>query len=139
MFQLCYSSKTTSLDHTILNDLRDILGEARDFNVRHNIHGVLYFSDEYFFQCLEGDEAIIDALFQNILKDRRHQDVKLYKTKKIETAHFNQWSMKYVNRKSHLHHYFKQKGLDGLSLIKLTDDELPHLLKLLYEIDQDSL
>nr|WP_244926493.1 BLUF domain-containing protein [Acinetobacter terrestris] len=51
IIQLCYTSKKTSNDESILKDLRDILTEARDFNTRHEIHGVLYYADDYFFNA----------------------------------------------------------------------------------------
>ncbi len=57
MYQLCYASCSTSDNDKLLEDLRNILKEARDFNVDHEIRGVLYFADQYFFQCLEGKKG----------------------------------------------------------------------------------
>ena len=54
MQQICYAS-TSTLDHVqLLQDVRDILKEARDFNALHNISGILYYADQHYFQCLEG-------------------------------------------------------------------------------------
>ena len=43
-FQLCYASEATASDKHILNDLRNILNEARHFNIKHNVHGALFFA-----------------------------------------------------------------------------------------------
>ena len=43
MYQFCYASKSTSSKVDLLEDLTNILKEARDFNHRYQITGVLYF------------------------------------------------------------------------------------------------
>lgn len=139
LFQLCYASKTTAPDHRILIDLRDILSEARDFNAKHQINGVLYFADEYFFQCIEGDDVTILQLLEKLKKDARHQDMKILCHKNIEQHHFSQWSMKYVQRNSLVQQFFKDKGETGFKPMDLTENDLSGLLELLYEIDQTEL
>lgn len=137
MIQLCYASRTSSSEHEVLNDLREILSEARNFNTQHNIHGVLYFADEYFFQCLEGEEALIKFLFEKLIRDPRHHQIKLFKTTAVvEDGHFSQWSMKYVRRNSQIQQYFNDKGYDSFQPLSLKDEEIPELLALLYEIEQ---
>ncbi|MEG0482592.1 MAG: BLUF domain-containing protein [Acinetobacter sp.] len=137
MIQLCYASRTTSPEYQILNDLRDILSEARNFNSKHAIHGVLYFADGYFFQCLEGDEVAVKHLFEKLIRDPRHQQIKLFKTNAVvEDGHFSQWSMKYVRRNSQIQQYFQNKGSGNFQPLDLKDQEIPDLLNLLYEIDQ---
>ena len=132
--QLCYASRASSSEHEVLNDLREILNEARDFNTKHDIHGVLYFADEYFFQCLEGDELIIQHLLEKLLRDPRHQDIKLFQNNVLEDeGHFSQWSMKYVRRNSQIQQYFQSKGYENFQPLDLKDDEIPDLLALLYE------
>ncbi|WP_287188715.1 BLUF domain-containing protein [Rhodovulum sp.] len=60
------------------HDLEDILEEARSYNARHGITGVLLFAEgegRYrgsFMQLLEGDEAAIEALRKRIFSDPRH-------------------------------------------------------------------
>ena len=49
MYQFCYASKSTSPKIDLLEDLANILKEARDFNYQHQVTGVLYFADGYFF------------------------------------------------------------------------------------------
>ncbi|SSV71479.1 Sensors of blue-light using FAD family protein [Acinetobacter nosocomialis] len=52
--RLCYASQRNENNEDLLQDLRDILTEARDFNDLNEICGVLYYADNAFFQCLEG-------------------------------------------------------------------------------------
>ena len=78
MRQICYAS-TSTLDHVqLLQDVRDILKEARDFNALHNISGILYYADQHYFQCLEGDEAALELLMSKLLKDPRHKDMVVF-------------------------------------------------------------
>jgi hypothetical protein len=135
-FQLCYASKTTSPDHQVLSDLREILGEARDFNILHQVRGVLCFADEHFFQCLEGEESVILRLLDKLYKDSRHQQIKLFRALQIERGHFSQWSMKYVRRNSKIKQFFESKGITRFHPLSLEKQDIPNLLKLLYEIDQ---
>ncbi|WP_089605565.1 BLUF domain-containing protein [Acinetobacter piscicola] len=140
MIQLCYASRTSSSEHEILNDLREILNEARNFNTKHDIHGVLYFADQYFFQCLEGEDASIKFLFEKLIGDPRHHQIKRFKTTAVvDGGHFSQWSMKYVRCNSQIQQYFNAKGYDSFQPLDLKDDEVPELLALLYEIEQVEL
>lgn len=62
----------------MLQDLRDILTEARDFNDLNGICGVLYYADNAFFQCLEGEQEVVERLFEKIQKDQRHYNINGY-------------------------------------------------------------
>ncbi|TCB69165.1 BLUF domain-containing protein [Acinetobacter sp. ANC 4178] len=62
-YQLCYASQAKLASETRLQDLRDILSEARDFNVKLKIKGVSCYADSCFFQCLEGEQ---DSVFKLI-------------------------------------------------------------------------
>lgn len=135
-FQLCYASRSTASGDRILNDLREIIGESRDFNMHHHIHGVLYFADKYFFHCIEGSEKGIQLLIGKLLKDPRHCDVKVLYCGDVEQTHFSDWSMKYVSRQSPIQHYFQAHGYNRFSPLELTDREIPSFLNLLYQADQ---
>jgi hypothetical protein len=135
-FQLCCASKTTSPHHQLLNDLREILGEARDFNVLHQVRGVLYFADEHFFQCLEGEQSVLLHLLEKLYKDPRHHQIKLFRALQVERGYFSQWSMKYVRRNSKIQQFFEHKGFLRFQPLNLDKQDIPNLLKLLYEIEQ---
>ena len=135
-FQLCYASRSTASGGQILSDLRDIIGESRDFNEYHHIHGVLYFANECFFQCIEGKEACIQLLMDKLCKDARHCDVKILYSGTIDQVHFRDWSMKYVSRQSQIQHYFQEHGFNYFAPFELTHNEMPNFLDLLYQAEQ---
>ena len=54
MYQFCYASESTSSKADLLQDLTDILKEARDFNHPNQITGVLYFADGHFSSAWKG-------------------------------------------------------------------------------------
>lgn len=47
--RLCYASQRNEKNEDLLQDLRDILTEARNFNDLNQICGVLYYADNAFF------------------------------------------------------------------------------------------
>ena len=73
--RLCYSSTRVASDADLLQDLKDILTTSRAFNQQRHIHGVLYYSEGIFFQCLEGEREQLHALFDRIKQDPRHSDI----------------------------------------------------------------
>ena len=132
-FQLCYASEATASDKHILNDLRNILNEARHFNIKHNVHGALFFADRYFFQCIEGEQSIVENLVVKLYRDSRPMDIRILSRNPIEQMHFSQWSMKYVSRNSQVQQFFRQKGFDYFEPLKLNEQDLPEFLTLLYD------
>ena len=88
LYQVSYASCATASQDALLNDLRNILTEARDFNVRHNLTGVLYFADGYFFQCLEGEKAVLEILIEKLEKDTRHRNFNLFEYQPIQHRYF---------------------------------------------------
>ena len=137
MKQLCYASCSTSSPVTLLEDLRNILSEARDFNHRHAITGVLYYADGHFFQCLEGNELILELLVEKLSKDSRHREIMIYGFKSIDKAHFADWSMKYVSRSSHALQYLNQQGQEKFRPFALNADQVEAFLVHLYDAQPD--
>lgn len=77
-------------------DVGRILMQSRKSNPRREIGGVLYFRDDIFFQCLEGPQSEVDALYKKIANDPRHRDVTTILARHVDTRMFADWSMKYV-------------------------------------------
>ena len=55
LVRLTYASMATGSSAVVQGDLIDILHQARHFNAKRHIHGVLFYDNNYFFQCLEGE------------------------------------------------------------------------------------
>ena len=138
MIQVCYASQITSVENAF-SDLRDILTEAKEFNAEHNINGVLYYGDGYFFQCLEGEEVDVDCLIYKITKDQRHKNMSIFKPKKIIKKNFADWSMKYVARNSFIYNFFKREGCFNFNPIKLSQYQIEQLLICLYDINETKI
>ena len=67
MIRMVYVSTTTNPvkpgDGGVQKDIGRILMQARKNNPKDEIGGVLYFSNNYFFQCLEGaKQPLIDCI-----------------------------------------------------------------------------
>lgn len=134
--QLCYASTRNLQSEDLLQDLNDILTIARDFNSHHDICGVLYYADGSFFQCLQGEKEVVEALFANICKDERHCEIISFEIMEIEETKFKDWSMKYVQRNSEINKFFKKMNFKMFSPSALDDKTLPVFLNHLYDADQ---
>jgi hypothetical protein len=80
---------------TLLDDdqLIDILNSARKNNLKHNVTGVLLYSEGVFIQVLEGNEADVDVIFSKIQADARHKNIITLIDGLIEQRDFADWSM----------------------------------------------
>ena len=137
MQQICYAS-TSTLDHVqLLQDVRDILKEARDFNAMHNISGILYYADQHYFQCLEGGEEVLELLMSKLLKDPRHKDIKVFEVNTINAAHFRAWGMKYVQRMSSVHTKMREMGFATFEPQIMSQQQIDQLLQDLYDAQSD--
>jgi len=64
-------------------------------NQKANITGILLASGGIFFQILEGEEEVVNPLYEKILKDDRHKDIFCLKNEpNISERQFPDWSMK---------------------------------------------
>ena len=73
--------------------LDELLGTARSFNAAHNVSGILLYKDGSFFQYLEGEREVVEALFERIKRDKRHYAVRLLLSNPINERVFNNWQM----------------------------------------------
>jgi Sensors of blue-light using FAD len=70
-----------------------ILAEARQRNPASGITGVLCFGGGIFLQAIEGGRQQVNALYTQIVKDARHQDVLLLNYEEITERRFGGWTM----------------------------------------------
>lgn len=130
LIQLCYTSKREE-SGDLLSELSQILTSAMRFNQAHNICGVLYYANNSFFQCLEGEEGIIDKVFDRIKYDQRHTEIQIVSRKEIFQINFSQWSMKYVQKNKTIDLFFKQRGFDYFRPSLLKEADYSELIKCL--------
>ena len=112
MYRLTYASTATSKPNTLRDDLTSILEEARKFNFNHEVHGVLLYSNNYFYQCIEGPKTTIDGLFQRLIKDQRHNNISKLSYSPTERTIFAAWQMKYILLNEPIKQFLLSKGMD---------------------------
>lgn len=74
-----------------------ILDQSRTNNPAKGITGVLCYSDDLFIQVLEGGRDEVCELFNAIVCDPRHVEVRLLSYEEIAERRFGGWTMGHVN------------------------------------------
>lgn len=131
-YQLIYSSQATA--EMSVNDLEQILADARAGNEKHNITGVLVYIDGVFLQVLEGDKETVLSLMRSIANDSRHSLVKVFHEAEVDRPTLGSWRMAYISATPELMAVWA--GLDGTASIESILDEIqrePHRASLVVE------
>jgi hypothetical protein len=97
MLQIIYASAATVPFSELALTL--LLRGARANNTRLGVTGMLLYQDGSFLQAIEGDEPILEALFQKIARDERHGRVNTLLRREVEARHFGDWAMGFVSPK----------------------------------------
>lgn len=74
-----------------------ILEEARRNNPRHGVTGLLCYSGDVFIQVLEGGRDGVCELFNAIVRDERHTNVRILLFEEIAARRFADWTMGQAN------------------------------------------
>jgi Sensors of blue-light using FAD len=74
-----------------------ILAECQRNNPARGITGVLCYSDQIFLQVLEGGRDAVCDTFNAIVRDTRHEQMRLLSFEEISERRFGGWSMGQVN------------------------------------------
>jgi uncharacterized membrane protein (DUF373 family) len=91
MIRLSYASTT---DHEWSpEELLTLLTSCQTNNAANNITGILLYAQQTFFQVLEGDETVVNKVYEMIQKDKRHKDCTIIEVEKIRERAFPYWSM----------------------------------------------
>jgi ribosome recycling factor len=90
--QLIYVSRPTNFTSAIL---KNILRSAKENNFELKITGCLICRADFFLQFLEGPKDAVDELYNKILDDKRHFDVKKLRQKNVNARVFEYLYMEY--------------------------------------------
>jgi hypothetical protein len=116
LVQLAYASRSTyvspATSRGVEPSIARILATSRANNRKNGLVGVLYYGDNCFFQCLEGEEAAVETLYEKLLRDDRHTDIKLIVRRPIVTSSFSEWAMKYVPIEKHMENLLRENGFE---------------------------
>jgi len=74
-------------------EIKKILDSCKRNNPSLNITGVLLYSDDKFIQLVEGDSNEINALYERIKTDERHQNCVMIYNAPISEKTFPSWHM----------------------------------------------
>ncbi|WP_110666439.1 BLUF domain-containing protein [Salinicola halophilus] len=96
--KLVYLSHATIEDdvHTLTPTIEEILATSRRNNARAEITGALMFNHGYFAQVLEGTQRALEATFERIQMDERHNRVAILAYDEVSHRVFESWSMGWV-------------------------------------------
>lgn len=113
-------------------ELIDILSVSRINNSRLGVTGLLLYHDGSILQILEGEEEILNTLFNKIKKDHRHKGVIKMMDISIGERSFQDWSMGFKQISdadwSQLSGYL---DLDKVKFHQLTDSANAHIIAMI--------
>jgi hypothetical protein len=89
--QVIYSSAAISLFS------ETELARARVNNERLGITGLLLYDDGSFLQVLEGEQSVIEKLYELIERDKRHTRIVALLRRDVPARHFAQWRMGFAS------------------------------------------
>jgi hypothetical protein len=97
MKRLIYSSNSSeNVDFKIVGE---ILTHAMNRNKEIGITGMMVYDGHRFLQCIEGDETVVDELWQKLTKDTRHHSLYIHGTEFDDKRLFPEWNMGYMNNR----------------------------------------
>ena len=88
---------SASAKETSNAELVTLLEECRTKNAKNGLTGILLYHKRSFFQVLEGDRTAVEALFDKIEVDPRHNRVIKIISEPIAARAFAKWTMGYPN------------------------------------------
>jgi hypothetical protein len=91
LIQCIYASAASRDFET--TELAELLGAARADNGKLGLTGMLLYAEGSFFQVLEGQPDVVEALYAKIERDRRHDQVTLIIKEPISKRYFDAWTM----------------------------------------------
>jgi hypothetical protein len=74
-----------------------ILKQSREHNAALGITGMLCYSDDLFMQVLEGGRDEVNDLYNTIVRDTRHDHIRILNYEEISERRFGGWTMGHVN------------------------------------------
>ncbi len=95
LVRLLYASRPVAPLTTAV--VESILAQSRAHNPRLGITGVLCYSQDLFLQVLEGSRDAVCELYNTIVRDERHDHVRILSYEEIAERRFGNWTMGHVD------------------------------------------
>lgn len=78
-------------------EIQTVLNFSRNWNIDHQITGILLYSEGNFFQVLEGEKELLESLFSRIEKDKRHRNVMVIFEKEVSEVKFDTYQSDFIS------------------------------------------
>lgn len=138
--RMVYASRATfkpfQAGDSINQEIREILSTARRENQKNNLVGALYYGHGCFFQCLEGKQEDIDALYAKLQKDPRHHDLRILSLQPIEQRRFSSWEMKYATIDREVRAFLRTHQLAKFDPYRFTPEMTAELVEVLQQVEE---
>lgn len=138
-YTLVYSSKVAGAA-AACNDGREvdaILASARRRNPMCGVTGALLVTEGRFVQALEGEREAVQATFDRISRDPRHEDIEVLSSQFADRPRFTEWSMAFVGDTPALRERFADAPLAALGRRETGDALLDFMLDVARCVDED--
>lgn len=139
LYRLAYASRSTFKPFVSASgmdvNIAQILEVARQNNQKNHLVGALYYGNGCFFQCLEGSKQAIDDLYTKLLKDPRHENLKILAYDAIEEAHFSSWEMKYATIDNEVRSFLREHNVHKFDPYQFSPDMTKKLVDMLQNAD----
>ena len=131
LHRLLYVSRNTITGNTtdVHAEIAQILATSAHNNAPAGVTGALMFNAGCFAQVLEGPGEAIEATFERIQTDDRHNRVHLISYEPTPMRGFPSWSMAYVGADTHAMADFAAIATEGFDAALLTGDRIYDLLR----------
>jgi bacteriocin-like protein len=74
-------------------ELLGLVQKCQENNANKGVTGMLLYANATFLQILEGDDKVVDNLFNKIRQDPRHTSLKMLHRISIQRRQYSEWSM----------------------------------------------
>ena len=91
LISLIYTSRSTASFKE--HEIPDLLQQVRITNAKQQVTGMLLYIGGSFLQVLEGPPESVDAMFNKLLADKRHTQLRLIATEPLPERAFEGWTM----------------------------------------------
>ncbi|WP_298294093.1 BLUF domain-containing protein [uncultured Litoreibacter sp.] len=90
---ICVVYSSVASDFVDEEDVQKILTRAEVHNAKTGITGALVYDGRRFCQLLEGNDDAVTSMFDDIMKDARHGDIKVMAQMEVADRRFPGWAM----------------------------------------------
>lgn len=128
--RLVYASRSNSRGRFGAPDpvVNSILTQARPHAVRDGVSSILYYSNGYFFQCLEGDRIAVERTFARIRDDLRHREARILRLRAIPERLLAAGVIHHVDSEQDVHDFLSQNGIEIFNPYLFTEKLIDGLL-----------